>query len=217
MLVNDEITELEWILFQGDCVHHPGVPVFHDAYKGWSCCKKKCTDFTEFLNIKGCTKSVHTNEKPPELEKPPVDKSIVEEAKEIKPLVASTMKRPPFESARKTLVPVVSPSLLDQIKGLSSVTEKTSDNTEIKVGQNCYNKACKATYRGSDSLTEICTHHPGVPIFHEGLKYWSCCQKKSTDFSVFLAQPGCTEGIHQWTQPVRKQNLAQIYSGYSVI
>ena len=34
------------------CRHHPGYPVFHDAYKGWSCCKKKCTDFTEFLNIK---------------------------------------------------------------------------------------------------------------------------------------------------------------------
>lgn len=34
------------------CVFHPGDPFFHDAYKGWSCCKKKCTDFTEFLNIK---------------------------------------------------------------------------------------------------------------------------------------------------------------------
>lgn len=34
------------------CLHHPGAPFFHDAYKGWSCCKKKCTDFTEFLNIK---------------------------------------------------------------------------------------------------------------------------------------------------------------------
>jgi hypothetical protein len=34
------------------CTFHPGAPFFHDAYKGWSCCKKKCTDFTEFLNIK---------------------------------------------------------------------------------------------------------------------------------------------------------------------
>jgi hypothetical protein len=36
------------------CTFHPGAPFFHDAYKGWSCCKKKCTDFTEFLNIKVC-------------------------------------------------------------------------------------------------------------------------------------------------------------------
>ena len=48
------------------CVFHPGVPVFHDAMKvrlcilllfiyfslkGWSCCKKRCIDFTDFLNI----------------------------------------------------------------------------------------------------------------------------------------------------------------------
>ena len=33
------------------CQHHPGVPVFHDALKGWSCCKKRTTDFTDFLKI----------------------------------------------------------------------------------------------------------------------------------------------------------------------
>lgn len=32
------------------CTYHPGQPVFHDALKGWSCCKKRSTDFTEFLN-----------------------------------------------------------------------------------------------------------------------------------------------------------------------
>lgn len=32
------------------CTFHPGQPVFHDALKGWSCCKKRSTDFTEFLN-----------------------------------------------------------------------------------------------------------------------------------------------------------------------
>ena len=35
------------------CTFHPGAPFFHDAYKGWSCCNKKCTDFTEFLNTPG--------------------------------------------------------------------------------------------------------------------------------------------------------------------
>lgn len=46
-------TFIYWFLnLLGSCVYHPGDPFFHDAYKGWSCCKKKCTDFTEFLNIK---------------------------------------------------------------------------------------------------------------------------------------------------------------------
>lgn len=43
---------ISFIEILGSCVYHPGEPFFHDAYKGWSCCKKKCTDFTEFLNIK---------------------------------------------------------------------------------------------------------------------------------------------------------------------
>lgn len=31
-----------------------------------------------------------------------------------------------------------------------------------------------------------------------GMKFWSCCQKKTTDFEAFTAQPGCTEGEHLW-------------------
>lgn len=49
------------ICITDECCHHPGAPVFHDAYKGWSCCNKKSVDFTEFLNIKGCTMSKHSN------------------------------------------------------------------------------------------------------------------------------------------------------------
>ena len=30
------------------------------------------------------------------------------------------------------------------------------------------------------------------------MKYWSCCQKKTTDFEAFTAQPGCTDGEHLW-------------------
>ena len=37
-----------------------------------------------------------------------------------------------------------------------------------------------------------CTHCPGGPVFHEGYKFWSCCEKKKHyDFDSFLAAPGC--------------------------
>ena len=36
------------------CHYHWGEPFFHDAYKGWSCCQQKSTDFTTFLNFKPC-------------------------------------------------------------------------------------------------------------------------------------------------------------------
>lgn len=80
------------------CCHHPGQPVFHDAYKGWSCCSKKCTDFTEFLNIKGCTRSKHSNIKPPEPEKTKTQKLPDIVAELPKPILKERMKRPPLET-----------------------------------------------------------------------------------------------------------------------
>lgn len=81
------------------CRHHPGAPFFHDAYKGWSCCNKKCTDFTEFLNMKGCTLAKHSNIKPPEPEKPQkVQDDSRPEIKEAEPILAPSLERPPFET-----------------------------------------------------------------------------------------------------------------------
>jgi hypothetical protein len=42
------------------CVHHPGAPIFHEGSKGYSCCKRRVLEFSEFLKIEGCqTKSRH--------------------------------------------------------------------------------------------------------------------------------------------------------------
>jgi hypothetical protein len=30
------------------------------------------------------------------------------------------------------------------------------------------------------------------------MKYWSCCQRKTSDFDTFLNQEGCQEGSHLW-------------------
>lgn len=47
----DVRVQLKNFIFGADCCrYHPGGPVFHDAIKRWSCCKKSSTDFTEFLN-----------------------------------------------------------------------------------------------------------------------------------------------------------------------
>ncbi|VDO94786.1 unnamed protein product [Soboliphyme baturini] len=119
------------------CVFHPGEPVFHDIYKKWSCCEKKTTDFTEFLNIRGCTTGQHSCEKPVEPAKP-----------------------------------------------------KVADKEQV-----C---SCFQPYAGPQSMDEICQHHSGVPVFHEGMKFWSCCQRKTSDFDNFLQQEGCTKGKHNF-------------------
>ncbi|XP_071614126.1 cysteine and histidine-rich domain-containing protein 1-like isoform X2 [Heliangelus exortis] len=80
------------------CQYHPGVPIFHDALKGWSCCKKRTTDFSDFLSIKGCTKGFHCKEKPPEpfSQEETSNKSKAKTAEELiiqGPKSAETMRR----------------------------------------------------------------------------------------------------------------------------
>lgn len=67
----------------------------------------------------------------------------------------------------------------------------------------CKNGGCGCAYESAASNLAVCVYHPGVPIFHEGLKYWSCCTKRTSDFSAFLAQKGCQSGNHKWLKSVR--------------
>jgi len=65
----------------------------------------------------------------------------------------------------------------------------------------CYNKGCGKRYKEEDNHESACVHHPGVPVFHDALKGWSCCKKRSTDFTDFLHIPGCTTGAHNPVKP----------------
>lgn len=194
------------------CEYHPGAPIFHDAYKGWSCCNKKSTDFTTFLNTKGCTKGRHNPEKPPEPKKPKVDPSTRDEVISVQApthgsRLSQGLPRPEYSAPTKRLPITIAPSLKQALEK-KAVEEKTDNNTDegevsetgIKIGESCKNNGCKATYDGEHSNLDLCEHHPGFPIFHEGLKYWTCCQKKTTDFSEFLDQAGCSTGHHCWVK-----------------
>jgi len=186
---------------EDSCAHHPGVPVFHDAYKGWSCCKKKCTDFTEFLNIPGCTKSLHSNLKPVEPEKPAEEKIDIPQKKN-EPLKPSALERPPFDSPLIKLKSTISPSLQKELAKLEE-SNPSGESTptakkEITAGTLCKNGGCNETFVNESSKDLVCNFHPGVPIFHEGLKYWTCCTKRTSDFQAFLNQVGCKEGSHLW-------------------
>ncbi|XP_023937110.2 cysteine and histidine-rich domain-containing protein morgana [Bicyclus anynana] len=184
-----------------ECCHHPGAPVFHDAYKGWSCCNKKSVDFTEFLNIKGCTMSNHSNVKPPEPEKKVLDNEL--EKKEVievrAPIVGPQLTRPPFESPMTTIEPRIADALKANLqKATQQAAAALEENKTAEIGTICKNGGCNTSYEGPQSNSSMCTYHPGCPVFHEGLKFWTCCQKRTTDFDTFLSQPGCTTGTHKW-------------------
>ena len=90
------------------CTFHPGEPYFHDAYKEWTCCKKRSVDFTEFLNFKGCKTSFHNAEKPAEKPKPtPVE--VVLDQQPPKP--KEVMRRPDVSTNMSILTPEVTESL----------------------------------------------------------------------------------------------------------
>jgi len=63
----------------------------------------------------------------------------------------------------------------------------------------CTRKGCGREYDSAANTADDCTYHSGAPVFHEGLKSWSCCadvSKPVLEFDEFMKIPGCTKGTH---------------------
>ncbi|CAO1435652.1 unnamed protein product [Diamesa serratosioi] len=189
---------------EDSCCFHSGVPIFHDAYKQWSCCKKKSADFTEFLNYKGCSLGKHSNDKPIErVRENIIDEAFLNNKDESVKLDIVSLKRPSFKTACVIIKPDVTPAfkkLMDSQDVNKKMKGTSLEDGNIPIGTMCKRAGCNSSYDSALSDDTICIHHPGAPIFHEGYKYWTCCQKKTSDFSAFLGQVGCDKGQHKWIQ-----------------
>lgn len=128
----------------------------------------------------------------------------VEEVVQVRaPIQPSSLPRPPLDSPMAQVKPTINAAFRKSIDELivtkdASTKDSANDSDVIAVGTTCKNSGCTVSYQSEDSKYTECVHHPGVPIFHEGMKYWSCCQRKTSDFSVFVAQKGCETGTHKW-------------------
>ncbi|KAH7855799.1 hypothetical protein Vadar_029025 [Vaccinium darrowii] len=69
----------------------------------------------------------------------------------------------------------------------------------------CQRIGCDAMFTEDDNPEDSCRYHESgvsqllfvhLPIFHDGMKEWSCCKKRSHDFTLFLEIPGCKVGKH---------------------
>jgi len=193
------------------CRFHPGAPYFHDAYKGWTCCQNKSTDFTTFLNTPGCTLGRHSNVKPVEPEK--ITGNLTKDVKEsspevvVRPPIQPAMVRPSKDVPLVRLKPTVAASLVKAVAALPAPS-KEENSSAIKEGESCKNNGCKKTYPGDE---QDCLFHPGFPVFHEGMKYWSCCQRKTTEFQHFLEQEGCTTGTCKWIADKKSTDITCRY------
>ena len=53
----------------------------------------------------------------------------------------------------------------------------------LSPGTQCLHRGCSHRYEGAREREgrggeSVCVYHPGVPLFHEGLKGWTCCKKR---------------------------------------
>uniref|UniRef100_A0A8R7PJ16 CHORD domain-containing protein n=1 Tax=Triticum urartu TaxID=4572 RepID=A0A8R7PJ16_TRIUA len=71
---------------------------------------------------------------------------------------------------------------------MSAETE-TSAAAPAPAPMRCQRIGCDAMFTDDDTPDGSCHYHPS-PMFHDGMKEWSCCKQRSHDFSLFLAIPG---------------------------
>lgn len=175
------------------CQFHEGSPVFHEGLKGWSCCKKRVSDFDEFLQIPGCTLGRHSTEVPAQ--------PVKEDTKTASEAPVSHVTKDGVEvygkkETPKPAAPVVAQKQPEEKK---VVMEEDDESVPVAEGTTCKRRGCghafkdQETSRGADTK---CHYHPGAPIFHEGSKGWSCCSRKVLDFDEFLKIAGCKEARH---------------------
>lgn len=75
--------------------------------------------------------------------------------------------------------------------------ERKSSRSVDNLSAKCQRKGCQKQFLISNNCDAACVFHDGHPIFHDAVKFWSCCpDKKCYDFDEFLAVPGCKVGLH---------------------
>lgn len=150
------------------------------GFTGWKCCKPRVLTFDEFLAIPACTTGKHsTTDIPPQIEKKQVDPADI--APVYKP-TAPTQELP-------TRAPVAPQPTATPPPPLPE-SEDDDPSLEIPKGKTCRRKACGQGYTG-DREGEKCIYHPGMPIFHEGSKGYTCCKRRVLEFDEFMRIEGC--------------------------
>ncbi|KAF3183750.1 hypothetical protein TWF225_006209 [Orbilia oligospora] len=184
-----------------ECCFHPGPPVFHEGQKGWKCCKPRVLTFDEFLTIPPCATGRHSTEK--------VTTTAADYGSETSSAAASAGANLPAPviskdgketfGTERVRAPISQARINPQPAApKEQVPEEDEPGVTVPAGAKCKRNGCEITYVSEEESREpgSCVHHPGVAIFHEGSKGWSCCKRRVLEFSEFLKIGGCSEGNH---------------------
>lgn len=181
---------------QEACWHHPGMPIFHEGLKGWQCCSKRVVDFDEAMSLPGCTLGAHKSSAPAlksqVIKNKPVDPKYLPKSSENGVETFDLGGGAPKAASQGGIVPVSQQQ--------NVIIEEPDDPMDlvIAVGTKCRHHGCNDTFAGDESRTETCVYHPGLAVFHEGSKYWTCCRPRCAEFEQFLKIQGCKTGRHKF-------------------
>lgn len=138
--------------------------------------------FDEFMTIPPCTTGKHsTTDTPPAIEKKTADENT--------PAPTPSMRADDAPARMPVSVPQNAPS--PSPKPAVEESDDDEEGMEVPEGRVCRRKGCGVQYKGGERKDEKCVYHPGVPIFHEGSKGYSCCKRRVLEFDEFLKIEGC--------------------------
>ncbi|KAI4232856.1 MAG: hypothetical protein LQ349_004737, partial [Xanthoria aureola] len=192
----------------------------------WKCCRPRVLTFDEFLAISPCTTGKHsTVDDTPAVE--PTAKP--QDAEDVtfpppKPIaVTNGHSGIPLASQRSQAPqqPISAP--------LAPSPESESDDPSVTVPANktCRRRGCNVTSSADTASAERgdenCVYHPGLALFHEGSKGWTCCKRRVLDFDDFMKIEGCKRKkrhlfVGSGKKDVGEEALQTVrYEGYVVL
>jgi hypothetical protein len=172
------------------------------------CCKPRVLTFDEFLTIPPCTTGKHSTvddtPAPPPKAQALEASNIVAAAPIPAPVPVTRPLAPSLAAAQAT--PSVTPK--------PEPPEDESDDPDAQIPPNatCKRRGCSKSKDDKVSREEEeCVYHPGIPLFHEGSKGWTCCKRKVLEFDEFMKIEGCkTKKRHCYVgKPKQKKDNAE--------
>ena len=163
------------------CVYHSGWPMFSNLSKQWTCCKVEKHDWEEFMKVPGCTSGNHSDIKPIQPGKEPIQNNYA-------PV--------PIKSVPSVL-PTVLPTVLPSVTSVTTVEPPLKPLITESGKMKCFNTGCNIEFDAEDNSDTACPHHPGKPVFRDTKKYWTCCEKSSYDWDDFMKIEKCAIGPHK--------------------
>ncbi|KAL6242994.1 hypothetical protein RBB50_010094 [Rhinocladiella similis] len=195
-----------------ECVYHPGPPEFHEGQKGWKCCKPRVLTFDEFLAIPPCTTGKHSTVDDTPAPAPAKPEAAVEASNIV---AAAPMLVPVTKPIATSLAAAQQPTPSTTPKPEPPEDESDDPDAQIPPNATCKRRGCG---KSRDDVKvprdeEECIYHPGVPVFHEGSKGWTCCKRRVLEFDEFMKIEGCKTKKRHCYVGKPKPNKAQITGG----